>query len=103
MSVSVCLQVVRSAGNFRLMKTNTNRTAMNVRAEMARHGCSQSALAAAIGISQTALHRRLSAHTSFTVDQIVAIAKYLNVAIVDLIDTTEDETPLPLHSRKAAS
>ena len=83
---------------------------MNVRAEMARRGVSQTALGAAIGLSQTALYRRLASKTSFTVDQIIAIAKHLDVEVGDLIDSSDDspaDSPALAtgdpHDQKAAS
>ena len=76
---------------------------MNVRAEMARRGVSQSALGAAIGMSQTALSRRLSAKTSFSVEQILAIARHLDTSIVELIDTTPEDATSSVRDRKAAS
>ncbi|MGX4711684.1 helix-turn-helix domain-containing protein [Rhodococcus ruber] len=53
----------------------------NVRAELGRARMSQSAAAAQIGMSQTALSRRLLAHAAFDTDELEALARILGVPV----------------------
>lgn len=60
-------------------------TAANVRAEMARRRVTQTQLAEATGISQSALGRRLTGSQPFDVAQLEAIAGALAVPLADLV------------------
>lgn len=55
--------------------------AANVRAELGRVNSSQSKAAAAIGMSQAALSKRLAGRLPFTVDELGDIADYLGVPV----------------------
>lgn len=57
----------------------------NIRAEMARRGVAQMTLAAAVGVSQSGLSKRLRGHTPLGVDELLRIAAYLDVPAYDLI------------------
>lgn len=59
--------------------------AANVKAEMARRSHSQNTFAPLIGMRQQALSRRLSGKTSFTIDELAAVAAALEVSLADLI------------------
>jgi transcriptional regulator with XRE-family HTH domain len=61
------------------MKTTAQRTGDNVRAEMARHGLSQAALAEQLGMSQSMLSARLAGKVPFNVDELAAVATALAV------------------------
>ena len=63
------------------------RIADNVRAEMARTGLSQTALAERISLSQTALSRRLSGGMPFDVRELDEIANALDVSLTTLVET----------------
>lgn len=52
-----------------------------VRAELARAGRNQQSLAAHLHLSQPAVSRRLSGAVSFSIDELVAIALYLDVEV----------------------
>lgn len=60
-------------------------TAANVRAEMARRRVSQAALAAHLGISQTAMSRRLTSQTDLTVGELYAVAEFLQMPVTALL------------------
>ena len=55
--------------------------AANVRAELGRVSASQSKASTAIGMSQTALSKRLSGRLPFTVDELGNLADYLGVPV----------------------
>lgn len=67
------------------MKTTAERTGANVRAEMARRGLSQVALAEQLGISQSMLSNRLAGKTVFNIDELTRIAAALDVPIAALL------------------
>lgn len=69
--------------------TPTAHTGRNVRAEMARAGVSQADLAARVGLSQSALSKRLRGVVPFRVDELDAIARVLRVTASDLLPRTE--------------
>ena len=60
-------------------KSTTQRVAANLRAEMARQRMTQEALAAAAGLSQQAVSRRLLGHGSLTVDDVERFADILGI------------------------
>ncbi|WP_181158512.1 helix-turn-helix domain-containing protein [Leucobacter massiliensis] len=55
------------------------RVADEVRACIARSGNSRAAVEDAIGISQSALSRKLRAESAFTVDELLGLAAFLDV------------------------
>lgn len=52
-----------------------------VRAELARASRTQQSLAAHLHLSQPAISRRLSGDVSFSIDELVSIAAYLDVEV----------------------
>ncbi|MDP5182135.1 helix-turn-helix transcriptional regulator [Blastococcus sp. BMG 814] len=64
-------------------------TADAVRAELARRRQSGRDLAAALGWSERTTSRRLSGQLPFTVDEILAVARYLGVPLTTLLPTEE--------------
>ena len=74
-----------------------NTTAANVRAELARHGKSQADLAdalraAGIRTSQQTISRRLNGAIPFNVDELQAVAAWLEVPLPDLVGTAPART-----------
>lgn len=57
----------------------------NIKAEAARRGISQRALAEGVGISPTAMHMRLRGVTRITTDDLYRIADVLGVEVSSLI------------------
>lgn len=87
----------RSAGNNGAMSTATRSgerstlreaVAEEIRAALARRRMSASALARALGKSQTYVWRRLSGETAFDTDDLEAIAGALRVPVVELLPET---------------
>lgn len=72
--------------------TPAQRIGANVRAEMARRGVSQTALAEQLGITQTAVSTRLRGKVAFNVDELAAVAAALDVPIGALL-AEEPATP----------
>lgn len=68
-------------------RTPAEQVAANARAEMARHGVSQTELAAALGIKQQSISRRLAGKTPITVDEAFAIANALGVPASQILPT----------------
>ena len=64
-------------------------TGENVRAEMARRGVTQMALAARIGISQAAVSARIKGKTPFDINELVRIADALDVPLETLLAGVE--------------
>ena len=68
------------------MHTNASaEVGANIRAEMARRGVAQMTLAAAVGVSQSGLSKRLRGHTPLDVNELLRIAAFLDVPVNDLI------------------
>lgn len=61
--------------------------ARNVRAEMARRGVSQTALAEQLGWSQRAVSRRVTGETRIHADELTLVADALGVDVAVLLDT----------------
>jgi transcriptional regulator with XRE-family HTH domain len=68
--------------------TVSDRVASNVRAELARRRLSQQALAAALGVSQTHVSRRLVGKVAFDVEELHAVADFLGLRVAALLATT---------------
>ncbi len=66
-------------------KTAAQRVAQEVRANMARRGRTQSDIATALGISQTAISRRLSGFVPWDVNELELVATALDVPLADLL------------------
>lgn len=58
----------------------------NIRAEMARHRISQTAVGDRLGLSQAAVSAKLAGKTPFTIDQLAAVADLLNVPLERLTE-----------------
>jgi transcriptional regulator with XRE-family HTH domain len=71
------------------MTTDAALVAAAVRAEAARKGLSQRALAKQLGWEPTLLQRRMAGHVSFRADELRAIAKQLGVPPSRFIDDDE--------------
>ena len=65
--------------------------ARNVRAELARRLLSQTVLADALGISQSAVSRRLLGTTSWTIAELATVARLLKVPMTVLVPESADE------------
>lgn len=57
----------------------------NVKAEMARRGLSQAALAGRLGLSQTAVSARLRGVTPFDINELVHVAGFLGMTVDQLL------------------
>ena len=55
----------------------------NVRAELARQRKTREALRSSLQISRGSMHRRLAGHTSFTADELVLVAQFLDVPVAE--------------------
>ena len=66
------------------MQTSVD-VASEVRAAMARKRVKQNQLAEALGLHQSAISRRLSGEIEFSITDLVAIAKLLDVPLADLL------------------
>lgn len=69
------------------------RTAANVRAELARRNISGHDMARDLGWPNTSTWRRLRGVKSMTVDEIVEVADYLGVPVSTLIDVGPGTVP----------
>ena len=58
----------------------------NIRAELARRGKTQGDLAQVIGLTQQAVSRRLTGSYALNVDEIAAIADWLNVPVAQFLE-----------------
>jgi transcriptional regulator with XRE-family HTH domain len=65
--------------------TATDTVAANIRAEMARQRLSQSAIAIEVGMSPAAISQRLSGKTAINVDELLRLARVLNVPAGSLL------------------
>ena len=68
-----------------MTQTPTAQTGANVRAEMARRGVSQTAMASHLGLGQSALSKRLRGVIAFDINELTAIAQHLDVPLDTLI------------------
>ncbi len=66
-------------------KPEVERVAANVRAELARRGISQTALAAKLQKSQPFVARRLSGRVALDVEDLAGIAAVLEIPMTELI------------------
>lgn len=67
------------------MNLTAQRVGTEVRVALVRAGASQSDLGQHLGLSQTAISRRLLGEVAFDVTEIVAAAEFLGVAASDLL------------------
>ncbi len=66
-------------------ETAAARVAASVRAEMARRRVTQSDVAKALGMKQTAVSRRLTGQVPFDVNELTAVAAFLGVPVAALL------------------
>ena len=59
--------------------------AAEVRAAMARRNCTQTELAAALGLSQPSVSVRLTGQQPWTVDELATVARHLGTSLADLV------------------
>lgn len=69
-----------------VIQTPTARTGANVKAEMARRGVSQVALAEHLAIGQSGLSKRLRGVIAFDINELTTIAAVLDVSIERLLE-----------------
>lgn len=65
--------------------TTADTVAANIRAEMARQRLTQNAVAVEVGMSPAAISQRLSGKTAISVDDLVRLARALNVTAEALL------------------
>ena len=63
----------------------------NVRAELARHGKSQSALAQVLGIAQPGVSKRLAGTVEFGAGELIKVATFLGVPVSSFYVGTDQE------------
>lgn len=61
--------------------------AANVRAELGRHRRTQTATADHLGMSQTAVSRRLNGEVPFDINEVHSLAKWLGIPVMALLAT----------------
>lgn len=66
-------------------QTAAQRTAAAVRAELARRKINGTEFATALGWPRTTAWRRLNGNTAFTLDELTAVASFLEVPVADLL------------------
>lgn len=77
-----------------MAQTSTaRRIAANVRHRMREAGISQTDLAAHLGISQSALSRRLLGQAEFFVNELDKIAAAFDCSVADLMSDAAEDTP----------
>lgn len=67
--------------------THRNRIAADVRAAVARNGITRASLASELGLNADVLGRKLNGSAPIGLDELVAIARALNLAPSELINT----------------
>lgn len=72
-----------------MARGTTNSTASKVRAELARRRKSGRDLSKALDWSERTARRRLSGELPFTVDELAAVARYLELPTADLLPDDE--------------
>lgn len=72
------------------LRPTSRRVAAEVRAAMARQGCTQSVLAERINRDQHFISRRLSGKVPFTIDELADIARALDVSLGSLVDVVTE-------------
>jgi transcriptional regulator with XRE-family HTH domain len=70
--------------------THSERVGRRVRAELYEHGTSANAMAAKIGMSQSAMSARISGVVDFRISELEAIAAELDVPITQLLPPVTD-------------
>jgi transcriptional regulator with XRE-family HTH domain len=70
-------------------QTPSEIAAAEVRAELARQRIPQSALAYVLKMSEVSISRRLRGETPFDVNELVAVAEFLNLPITRFLPTAD--------------
>lgn len=78
-------------------KNTTAEIALKVAAAIGRSAYSQRAVAKAAGIPSTTFARKIGGHTDFTIIELIAIARILDLALEDFLPSGT-----PIHSKVAA-
>lgn len=60
-------------------------TGLEVRAALARNGKTQDDLAAHLGLSQTAVHRRVTGRVPFNVNELAQVAAFFGIDVRTLV------------------
>jgi transcriptional regulator with XRE-family HTH domain len=68
--------------------------AKNIRVEAARHGVSLTELAVAIGLRQPALSRRMSGEVTWSLGEVLAVARHFSVPLSTITPDTLTEDVL---------
>lgn len=68
--------------------TPATETGANIRAEMARRGITQTMLAKHLGVAQAQVSKRLRGTIAFDINELCAIAQFLDVPLDVLLPTT---------------
>ncbi len=68
------------------------RVASLVRAEMARQQINQTRIGAVLGLSQTAVSRRLTGEVAFDITELATVAAHLNVSLTALLGEQQRES-----------
>lgn len=71
------------------MATQTQLVAANIRAEMARQRIPQTAIAAALGITQQSVSNRINGRVPIDVDELAVFARLLGVPVASLLPMPE--------------
>lgn len=72
-----------------MAQTPAVETGANIRAEMARRGISQQKLARHLNLAQSAVSSRLRGKTAFDINELVAVAAFLDVPLAILLPAEE--------------
>jgi transcriptional regulator with XRE-family HTH domain len=67
------------------ISTPAERVASNIRAEMARRKRTHAQLAAALGITRSSMHRRMTGELPLDVDELHKVAAFLGVPVATLL------------------
>lgn len=75
-------------------ETVTSAIRMNVRVAMVRRGLTQADLAAAVGVNQQGVSKRMNGQVTWSIHELISAARALNAPLSDLIpDSLVNETP----------
>jgi transcriptional regulator with XRE-family HTH domain len=78
------------------MKKSPAAVAQRIKAEAARQGIPQTALAETVGVTQQNISRRLTGKGAITVDEAALFADALGVSVAWLYGETDIPTPAPV-------
>lgn len=77
------------------MQTQRDIVAAAVRAELARQRITNRMIGRQLGMSDSGIGRRLNGELPFTVEQIVTVARLLNVPLTQLVEGLADADSVP--------